>query len=393
MFSRLATISAAEEKPEIYSLLMVGLALMAHIMFLFGLVMGSMVVVDLPYFRGATPLTLIVVLALVADLFRFPVIAARSQARRAFGLDTRSFWRRFRYLAVREFIGLLVVIALTYGLLSLLGEVSLAIWSLTLFLVAQSLVWLPCLWERAEPRLFPKRFRALRTGELPESLPKVVKSLPLPKDWNLKQPLVYLNPTFGLPWPKINGQRLIIPQIALEMPKGALKHRLITAILGRIVKAEGLIIILRALTMSLAVPLTLFFLGGLGFLWRFPQEFSPVLVPCLWLAVGISHFISRAMVRFVRRLLERKLSAAAVLATWDVPAFQASLEVASRLDLEPDGNPWWFWFSRSRPGTIEQIEQIKEQIQIIAKLQPSNPAQAAKKPKNFETSDQEGANA
>jgi hypothetical protein len=379
MFTRLATISAAEEKPEIFSLLMVGLGLMAHIMFLFGLAMGVMVALDLPFAKGASPLATILILGASADIFRFPVIAARSQARRAFGLDPRPFGARFRGLALRELIGFVLIAGLSYGILSLLGRISLVAWSAILFFIVQAFVFAPPIYRRLEPKIFPERFRAIRDGELPDNFPKIIQALPLPKNWSIHETLVRVKPSWASPWPKALGHRLIVPENALKLPVGALRHRLVTAILGRLVKAEGLIVILRALTMSLSVPLALVFLGGLGFLWRFPQSFSPILVPCLWLAVGVSHFVSRAMVRFVRRLLERKLSAAAVLATWDVPGFKASLEAASRFDLEPDGNPWWFWFSRNRPGAIEQIEQIKDQLQILAKLQTQAQENARKK--------------
>ncbi|MDR1870874.1 MAG: hypothetical protein LBS60_02925 [Deltaproteobacteria bacterium] len=380
MFSRLATVSQAEERPEIYSLLMVGLGLMAHIMFIFGVIIGVMVVMELGQWVGASPLEPILTIAVITELFRFPVILARSQARRAFGVDQRSFGARLRRVLGQELAGVALVTLLTWLILSLLGVLSLINWAIVLFLVTQILVWAPVLFQRLEWRLYPYRFRLARPEETPENLTRIIKSLPLPKGWELKRVLIHLGRSGPLPWPKIVGQDLIIPQRALEMPPGALRHRIVTAVLGRLVKADSLIMVLKALTMSLIVPLSLVFLGSLGFLWRFPQEFSPVLVPCLWLAAGTSHFISRAMVRFVRRLLERKLAAAAVLATWDVPGFKASLEVASRWDLEPDGTPWWFWFSRTRPGAIEQIEQIKEQLQVFAKVQSRSATPLEKKP-------------
>jgi hypothetical protein len=326
-----------------------------------------MVVIDLPFARSASPFETILILAAAAEFCRFPILLARSQARRAFGLDQRPFGVRFGRLASREFLGFSAVVALTYGLLSFLGRIGLVPWAIILFVVVQAVVWLPVIFQRLEPRLFPKRFREIAPGETPDNLPRILQSLPLPKDWAIKKILVYLGRGPIPPWPAFVGPTLVVPQKALEMPMGALRHRVVTAVLGRLVKAEGLIVILKALTMSLTVPLTLVFLGSLGVLWRVSQEFSPVLIPCLWLAAGLSDFLSRSMIRFVRRLLERKLSAAAVLATWDVPGFQASLDVASRADLEPNGNPWWFWFSRTRPGAIEQLEQVKEQLQSISK--------------------------
>ncbi|MDR2141490.1 MAG: hypothetical protein LBR11_06835 [Deltaproteobacteria bacterium] len=390
MFNRLAAISGAGERPEIFSLLMVSLGLMAHIMALLGLALGAMALTTRSLGWALGPLESIVFLAVAAGLPRWPVILARSQARRAFGLDNRSLGQRWRAILARELAWFLGLVTVSYVLLISLRGISLGWWAGCLFLAAQLVVWLPWIWASLEPRFFPQRFRPVEPREIPDNLVSILRSLPSSPGWSLQGFRVYLGQTSLPPWPWVAGRDLIIPEKALTMPPGALKHRLVMATLGRLVKAESLTLILRALIMSLTAPLALVFLGSLGLLWRFPLEFSPVLVPCLWLAAGLSYFLAQIMERLTRRLLERKLATAAVLATWDVPGFQASLEVASRYDLEPSDSPWWFWLSRTRPGAIELIERVKSQLQALNKRQAPTPTALARR-EAFEARDREGA--
>ncbi|MDR1577675.1 MAG: hypothetical protein LBT86_05565 [Deltaproteobacteria bacterium] len=393
MFKRLAAISGAEERTEIFSLLMVGFGLMGLILAAMALIIGAMAVRELPFLRAANTWEAILVMALLLALTRWPILLAKSQVRWAFGLDVRTFRARFGALFPVELAKFTLFFFVSWGLVTLYSQMGLVVWASLVFLIIQLLVWAPFVYHRLRPRLFPADFREANPVELPDNLAKIVKNLPLPKNWDFQRILVDSRPVKGLPWPYLLGQTLIIPQKALTMPEGALRHRIITAILGSLVKAEGLVMILKALTMSLAAPLVLVVLGAVGFMWRSPQFFAPLLAPCLWLATGISFIIAQAIVRFTRRLLERKLSSAAVLATWDAPGFKASLEMASRWDLEPDKSPWWFCLSRTRPGAIEQIERVKEQLRSLSKLPQPARETPANRPRSFDTDDQERANA
>ncbi|MDR1083696.1 MAG: hypothetical protein LBP22_02280 [Deltaproteobacteria bacterium] len=376
MFSHLATISKGEERPEIFSLLMVGLGILAHLLVLVGLALAATAVLDIPFLQRAQTLFQVLAMVLTVEVLRLPIVLARSQVRAAFGLDLRTTGTRFFSILKKEVFFTASVWLLSYALLSLLHRIDLIVWAVILFLGVQARVFGQWFYKYMERKLFPRRFRPAAGAELPDGLGQLLNSLPLPGDFRLTGVYVYLGRTFGLPWPYIIKQEIIIPREALSLSAGVLKHRLVVTVLGRLVKADGLIMVLKVLTASLTVPLALVFLGSLGYLWPFPSDsqLPPALLSCIWLAAAVSFWISGVMVRLVRRLLERKLAAAAVLATWDVPAFQASLEAASKLDLEPDGNPWWFWFSRNRPGAVEQIEQVKSQLQILTKPRPATPA-------------------
>ncbi|MDR1607389.1 MAG: hypothetical protein LBT38_03165 [Deltaproteobacteria bacterium] len=386
MFKRLAAITKTEERAEIFSLLMVGFGLMSLILAPLGLLLGAMAVMEMEFFRHRTALEAIVAMALALWILTFPVALAKTQARRAFELDNRNFLPRFKEIISFDLRRYLALIIFTWGLLTVYGLMSLMAWSIVLFLVIQALVWIPFFYKNQRLKIFPAYFREAKAEELPDNLPKILKTLPTPPNWNLRRILVDSQNQDILPWPYLLGETMVVPQKALTMTMGALKHRIVTAILGNLVKVEGLTMILRGLAMSLTVPLALVFLGGFGFFWRFPQDYSPILIPCLWLAVGLSHLVSKTLIRFVQRLLERKLSSAAVLATWDVPGFKASLEAASRWDLEPDESPWWFWFSRTRPGALEQIAQIKEQLQVLTKTPKPNTPPVAPRTQSFEAS-------
>ncbi|MGL4209889.1 MAG: hypothetical protein ACRCTY_10950 [Candidatus Adiutrix sp.] len=374
MFKKFAEIQDQKERIEIFNLLKINLSLclimlMAVVLFFLIMILGQIISFSL-YFPNSDSgaafwlgrfAAIFLMLGLIF-LARLPVLMAQNQLRADFGLDSRPFSSRFKWILASEFRSWLLAGALSAISFVVLLNTSLLLWvviTLPLLLICLTInLFFPHIYQ-------PQNLRLPKKGEFS------AKMLAKIDQWSPKTGLLSsdilistdFKPELDLPtveWHKFR-LRLIISEKALhDFPCDQLRLALAFGVLGWVVKMPLKIFLLRFFVLAAGVPITAILISTVGVAqWAYPLVVSPAIVTLIWLGAGFSLTLYYVVLGGLFRALNTQLATASAMILKDDDALEGVLKTLAEKNLESESPPWWqklFHFRHSRSEFLKRAK-------------------------------------
>ncbi|MDR1677265.1 MAG: hypothetical protein LBS44_02615 [Deltaproteobacteria bacterium] len=364
MFKKLLSTANIEEKTKLYTLLDFMLAGLSRLVELTALLvlasgLGDKLASLFSKLFSEKPVDFFLLAPMV--LFFTLVVsicpAVRSNLRDASGLDTRSLKTKFFLVLPYWIFGFFYLWLVSWILLTSMREGQLLLWT---FSLAASL-WVLVILEAISKYLSIKsKLREISGEEIPEGLSGFFDR------WSKEQKgklLVVQSFGPGLTMPSYQGPDLIVTEKALAaFQPESLKAGLIMAMVSQMLKLKRNFLVLRLVSLTMAVPVSMMLLYSLGFLIGYPVMIRLSQIAIVWMGCWFSYHISTLVLNIISRILHQRLNLATISILGQVMPLVKAIETMSRYNLMPKKTPWWKLICSPYPGPKEQIRTLMNDL-------------------------------